>query len=128
MLHFSLVRAVNHPDYTAGMLLLEGIPFCSTLELPWRENQRNVSRIPEGDYHVFPRFSQRHGHAFWLQDVPGRQDILIHSGNTTADTQGCILVGEGWRRLSQAWLMSSRAAMTRLRGTVEEAAFFLTVS
>ncbi len=65
-----------------------------TLELPWRGNAPEVSCIPPGSYKASVRFSnrfQRELPAF--HDVPGRVGVLIHSGNTTADTTGCVLVG-----------------------------------
>jgi hypothetical protein len=30
----------------------------------------------------------------WLQDVPGFQWILIHTGNTDQHTSGCYIIGE----------------------------------
>jgi hypothetical protein len=67
-----------------------------TLELPWKENQRNVSCIPEGDYLVvkLPPTSKRKYDYFWVQDVPGRTSILWHPGNYTRQILGCILPGE----------------------------------
>lgn len=53
------------------------------------------AKIPEGNYLVEMKFSQKFK---WerprLKDVPGREAILIHEGNTAADTKGCILVGK----------------------------------
>ena len=71
-----------------------------TLELPWRDNARGVSSIPDGWYEIERRVSslttvQRHGGWTWeVKNVPGRSGILFHAGNTTRDTRGCILIGK----------------------------------
>jgi hypothetical protein len=67
------------------------------------------TRIPEGRYEIkfrtqgemhlnyskkFPR-PEWHKGMLELQNVPGRQFILIHIGNTPTDTQGCLLTGFG---------------------------------
>lgn len=92
-----LTRSHDKPTY--GVLLRDdGVPFALTLERPWLSNMKNRSCIPEGRYvakrHVSPRF----GETFWVQDVPGRSEILFHKGNIDDDSHGCILVGEqfGW--------------------------------
>ena len=64
-----------------------------TLELTDLGNQKNISCIPEGKYDVHRIYSQKFGNCFHIQDVPGRSAILIHKGNYTKDTHGCILVG-----------------------------------
>lgn len=72
---------------------------CYTLENPWEDNARNVSCIPDGDYEVVPYSSAKYPHSFEIIDVPGRDAILIHHGNTIKDTLGCILVGESLGKL-----------------------------
>ena len=67
---------------------------CVTLELPWRNNERRISRIPNGIYPVFKHISSKFGNSLWVQDVPNRSEILIHVGNYNRDTLGCILVGD----------------------------------
>lgn len=69
------------------------IPKAYTLELPWRNNQRNVSCIPDGEYLVSKHLSPKHGQCFWLKNTFPRTEILVHAGNYNNDTQGCILVG-----------------------------------
>lgn len=64
-----------------------------TLELPWLNNSRNISCIPEGTYRVKKHNSPKFKQSFWLQDVPGRSEILIHIGNFTREIRGCILPG-----------------------------------
>ncbi|MBL0740995.1 DUF5675 family protein [Chryseolinea lacunae] len=68
---------------------------CKTLELPWKENRRNISCIPEGTYTVKKRRATRtrkYNH-FHVLNVPNRNSILIHIGNKVTDILGCILVG-----------------------------------
>jgi hypothetical protein len=69
-----------------------------TLELPWKDNQHNISCIPEGEYMVLkmPPTAKRKYQYFWVQDVPDRSSILFHPGNYTHDILGCILPGESF--------------------------------
>lgn len=90
-----LTRLAETPDETYGVLRTEhGEMLAVTLEHPWRDNKRMVSRIPAGTYVVFRRFSPKRRYFLWeIRFVRGRSNIQIHIGNTTADTDGCILVG-----------------------------------
>ncbi|MBW2962319.1 DUF5675 family protein [Mesonia aestuariivivens] len=63
------------------------------LELPWKNNQQNISCIPEGIYQVKKRTSPKFGEHFHVLNVPGRSYILIHKGNYYTDIRGCILPG-----------------------------------
>jgi hypothetical protein len=67
-----------------------------TLELPWQENQRRISCIPEGEYMVWKMqpTAKRKYEYLWVQDVKGRDSILFHPGNYTRQILGCILPGE----------------------------------
>lgn len=76
---------------------------CRTLELPWKDNQRNISCIPEGYYDVITRQSPKYGLHLHVTEVPDRSLILFHWGNYAgsmnprtgqSDIRGCILVGE----------------------------------
>lgn len=76
---------------------------CKTMELPWRNNESNVSCIPEGDY-VIKKMDARpgrdYGH-FRFYTVAGRgknkelgmSTILIHRITYVKDLKGCIGVG-----------------------------------
>ena len=46
---------------TFGVLFCAGTWVCLTLELPWRDNARNVSCIPEGRYRLERRDSPSKG-------------------------------------------------------------------
>ena len=79
---------------TFGVLLYEDIPLCVTCELPWRKNQRKISCIPIGSYECNNYTHIKHKNIWKLEDVPNRDGILIHVGNTIKDIEGCILVGQ----------------------------------
>lgn len=82
---------------------------CKTLELPYLENHKNISCIPEGEYKCERITSQKFGLCFLVNDVKDRSNILIHIGNYASeklvleraimnnlrkvDTLGCILPG-----------------------------------
>lgn len=99
-MNLTLHRLPSTLSGTFGVLCIDDLPVCVTCEDPWRQNARNVSCIPEGTYKVRVRYSAKYGKHWHLQDVPGRDLILIHNGNTEDDTQGCILVGSGFARVN----------------------------
>ena len=67
---------------------------CHSLELPWINNQRNISCIPTGTYQVVKRRSPKYGTHFHILDVPNRDLILIHEANHVHELRGCIAVGD----------------------------------
>lgn len=104
-----LKREVASPakDTTIGQLFVvedgqEPVFFCFTLEDEVRKLGPNgegkvfgATAIPAGTYDVVvtlsPKFKKQLPR---LLNVPFFTGILMHSGNTDADTMGCILVGD----------------------------------
>jgi len=73
---------------------------CKTLELPWKNNENDISCIPTGTYTVVPRTSPEHGNHFNVLNVPERDMILIHEGNYHWNFLGCIGVGQNFADLN----------------------------
>lgn len=70
-----------------GRLYVDGQFFGYTLE-------NAAYSIPAGVFSLFDRFSPKFN-AFKLAiDVPGRQYIMFHGGNTPEDSAGCVLVAK----------------------------------
>ena len=112
-----LQRIARRDTYTIGRLYVDGVRFCDTIEdtdrglrqdLPLSVNQakkrRGITAIPVGRYRVTldvksPKYSKKKQYDFCkgfvprLINVPAFEGILIHIGNTAADSEGCILVG-----------------------------------
>ena len=99
MINLLLIRDTFSKKSTIGELFINGERICDTLENPWQDNQRNISCIPEGEYPVRLRLARESASRDYLhllvQEVPNRDFILFHRGNTAKDTSGCILVGLG---------------------------------
>jgi len=76
---------------TNGTLFCSDEFLCHTIELPWENNKRNISCIPEGQYQIEPRFSKRFKNHLILKAVKGRSYILFHPANDALkDLEGCI--------------------------------------
>lgn len=69
---------------------------CHTVELPWKDNAKGVSCIPEGTYTMRFTMSNRFKVMLWLvMDVPGRAGVRIHAANHAHQLEGCIALGMG---------------------------------
>lgn len=105
-------------------------PLCYVLEDKVREvegqdvkvwKEQNKTAIPKGIYNVSITFSNRFQTKLpLLADVPGFTGVRIHSGNSSKDTEGCLLVGMTWDGKSD-WIGSSKVAMGLLMPMVERA-------
>lgn len=115
-----LKRIAKKSTYTIGKLYIDGQYFCDTLEdrdrgltseMSLKEiNQIKIPKetaIPVGTYLVTldvisPKYSLNQfyvknankGRVPRLLNVKGYEGVLIHCGNTSKDSAGCILVGE----------------------------------
>ena len=110
--NLEVMRYSSGADSTLGLLFEngpEGREFLAyTLEDEFREEKLSAeTRIPEGTYDIKLRtvggFHSRYAAKFgtpWhkgmlhVQDVPGFEYILIHTGNTDEHTMGCLLVAD----------------------------------
>lgn len=96
-----LLRVEDSDEGTLGLLKASDF-LCHTIELPWRDNTRRVSRIPAGKYPAQLILTPRFGYSYWIHPVPGRSEVLIHGGAWAGDTTkgwrthsaGCILLGD----------------------------------
>lgn len=102
---------------TYGVMILQDIPLCVTVERPWLDNQKNASCIPPGVYKCSPHNGAQFKDVWKLENVPGRSAILIHAGNTSSDVQGCIAVGQAFYN---GGISNSRMTMDMLRKTLPE--------
>ena len=128
-----LTRHARRADYTIGRLEDEnGKKICDTLEPIWRNydgGEMKIPRksaIPEGSYRVVVTKSQRfQKYLPLLVGVPGFEGVRIHAGNTSRDTEGCILVGQNLQVGKVLW---SRITLEKLMKLIEnEKEIYLTI-
>jgi hypothetical protein len=98
---------------TNGNLLYQGKLICHTLELPWNNNEHNISCIEEGTYEINRCFSTKFDWHFILRNVTNRKFILIHPANDAIkELKGCIAPVEELLRLGIG--NNSKHAMQKL--------------
>jgi len=104
-----VLRFSSQSDDTLGALfdVTNGRKFLAfTIEDEFRkEKVKGETRVPAGTYQVKLRtvggfhtkyaekYGSMHKGMLHVQDVPGFEYILIHTGNTDEHTDGCLLVG-----------------------------------
>ncbi|MEP0367333.1 MAG: DUF5675 family protein [Cyclobacteriaceae bacterium] len=93
-----------HESGTNGKFMHGKNLICHAIELPWLQNRRNVSCIPEGRYQLTKRYTNERGEHLLIADVVNRDGIIIHPANDAIkELQGCIAPvtslagpGKGW--------------------------------
>lgn len=120
-----LVRIAFRDTYTIGKLYIDGVWFCDTIEDTDRglDNSMSVDEIlkkkikgetaiPTGVYKIEITYSPKYKRMMpLLIGVKGYSGVRIHSGNTSKDTEGCLLVG---RNTKVGMVTDSRNTYQRL--------------
>ena len=130
MIKLTLQRLLDTGKQTVGRMYINDMPICYTLEDTYRPVKiKHKTRIPAGNYKLvfrkFGRFYEKFSKRFkdigndrgmiWVTNVPNYEDILIHIGNTEADTSGCILVGSDIAERDGDWsLIASTVAYRKV--------------
>ena len=85
--------------FTIGKFYIDGVFHCFSLEDKVRQGEKvnGQTAIPNGTYSVVIDVSTRFGKQLpHILDVPNFTGVRIHPGNTSKDTEGCILLGQNW--------------------------------
>ena len=128
----TLKRIAFQNNYTIGKLLINGDYFCDVLEDKVRglssdmtaeqiakNKVHSQTAIPIGTYKITLTYSNRFKKILpLLNDVPGFEGIRIHSGNTSADTEGCLLVGQN---KVKGQVINSRDTFNKLMSKIQDA-------
>lgn len=147
-----LMRFAYLPNVTLGRLMVGSLTL-ATLEEPWianpfgpggqrRDGIHRESCVPDGNYDLVPHNTPKHPNVWALQNTAlgvwhnspppgmtyGRSAILIHSGNTTGDIEGCILVGLRHGRIEGTdAVLESRMALSQLQARLGTSAHSLNI-
>ena len=102
-----VVRFQFGADATNSLLFIDGEFECYGLEDEYRDVKvMHETCIPEGEYEIklrteggfhsryVAKYGDFHKGMLHVQDVPGFEYILIHTGNTDEHTSGCLIVGD----------------------------------
>lgn len=123
-MQLKLNRIFKTNTFTIGELYINEKYITDTLEdrvRPEGEKVYGKTAIPEGTYEVklthSPRFKKILPE---ILNVPNFSGIRIHTGNSSKDTEGCILVGT-WDGEKEDWVGNSRIAFDELMALLEEA-------
>ena len=108
---YEVLRISSGKDSTSGLLFEVDNNKRTFLAYTLEDEQRDVkvwgeTRIPAGTYKLklrkeggfHTRYLAKYGDTFhkgmiWVQDVPGFEWILWHTGNTDEHTAGCLILG-----------------------------------
>ena len=106
LMRLTVIRYSDNTESTLGLLFIDDKFESYTLEDGFRFAKiKGETRIPNGEYKIELRkeggFHNRykskysfHQGMLHVKYVPGYEYILIHSGNTSDHTAGCLLIGD----------------------------------
>jgi len=105
-----VLRISSESDSSSGLVfdITDERKFlCYSLEDEYRNDKvMHETRVPAGTYQILLRkeggfnakytkkYGDFHKGMLHVQDVPGFEYILIHTGNTDEHTSGCLIVGD----------------------------------
>jgi len=123
-----IVRNEGTKDFTEGKLYVNGVFECFTVEDADRKLESGGTKvnaktaIPKGTYDVTISMSNRFK-KFLIEvlKVNGFAGIRIHSGNSSKDTEGCIIVGAVNTNDNDDWVGQSKIAYEALHKKVKTA-------
>lgn len=115
-MELKVIRSVFTPKSTLGKMLLNGQFYAFTCEDVVRDFKsdgsgkvQNQTAIDYGKYEVVLSFSNHfQKYLPLLLNVKWFAGIRIHGGNTAADSEGCILIGEGGDMQGKIWNCASK--------------------
>jgi hypothetical protein len=131
----TITRVVEKEHNTLGIMVVTDsrnkiLYNCITLELPYKDNQKQISCIPKGTYRAEVGKSEKFGNVIYVKGVTNRQGILVHVGNYTKDTHGCILVGNkiGYSEgIKQHYIGKSKITMNELLTIINNELMFIVI-
>ena len=116
----TVIRTHGTKGFTHGQLHIDGVYFCDTME----DQERDIkidgeTAIPCGQYKVIINMSARFNRLMpLLLNVPNYTGVRIHSGNTSANTDGCLLVGKPYKN---DFITASKETFAALFKTMNDA-------
>lgn len=128
-MEIKLIRESFGDTFTEGKLLIDNVFECYTVEDTDRKMEEDLTRkvngktaIPKGEYEVVLSMSNRFQKILpEVLNVPGFTGIRIHSGNSSVDTEGCIILGSINDKVDDDWIGGSKIALTQFMAKLETA-------
>jgi hypothetical protein len=122
-MNIKIVRKTGNSKFTEGRMYIDGIFECFTVEDAIRSIKiQNETAIPKGIYNVIMTMSTRFGKVMpLLENVPNFTGVRIHSGNSSKDTEGCIIVGALNDSMDDDFIGASKIAVSRLYPKIVDA-------
>ncbi len=115
-MEIKVIRSVFNPNSTLGKMYVDDTFFAYTCEDTVRDLKsdcsgkiKNQTAIAFGRYELILSFSNRfQKYLPLLLNVKCFEGIRIHGGNTSADSEGCILIGTQGDMKSKIWNCKSK--------------------
>lgn len=124
-MELTLNRIFLGSSATIGELYIDKKYIADTLEdrvRPEGEKVYGKTAIPEGTYEMVLSYSPRFKKILpEILNVPNFTGIRIHCGNSSADSNGCILVGT-WDGEKEDRVSDSKVAFNKLMSLLQKAA------
>ncbi len=128
-MEIKLIRESFGDTFTEGKLLIDNVFECYTVEDTDRKMEEDLTvkvngktAIPRGRYEVVLSMSNRFKKVLpEVLNVPGFTGIRIHAGNSSIDTEGCIILGSVNAKVDDDWIGGSKIALTQFMAKLETA-------